>query len=233
MTSNPDDRLIDAIKRADCDEVVRALKDGANPNTSVDVDLYGFGGYPMSALQLALTWSSRREAKENYLSGAPEERVNVELVKALIDAGADIHQSMVTNSPFHTAVQLGHLELVAYMLDRGADANFTTGYGQTVLHAACIGRHLALTKLLLERGANPNLKFAGKTPLEWVTDTSYLEMDEETEKQAREAARLASEAIRKRRAMDRDEADVEPDETDVAPVDPEVIAELLRSYGAV
>ncbi|KAL1725141.1 hypothetical protein EV714DRAFT_277800 [Schizophyllum commune] len=54
-----------------------------------------------------------------------------------------------------TAVEVGHHQLVALLLDNGGvNIECTNSPGQTLLHRAAFGGHLGVAKLLLERGAH-------------------------------------------------------------------------------
>ena len=45
------------------------------------------------------------------------------MVKALIDAGADINQAMMMEVPRYILLQRGHLEIVQALIVAGADVN--------------------------------------------------------------------------------------------------------------
>jgi ankyrin repeat protein len=66
----------------------------------------------------------------------------------------------------HDAARSGNLDRTKALLDRGADVNKKSGYGQTALHRAASHGHEQVVALLLERGADVNLKDdAGRTAL--------------------------------------------------------------------
>ena len=64
-----------------------------------------------------------------------------------------------SGSPLRNAAMGGHLEIVKFLLESGADPNLNeegiAPHG-AALHAASAGRHYEVAKLLLEHGANPN-----------------------------------------------------------------------------
>ena len=73
----------------------------------------------------------------------------------------------------HCAAWKGHVDIVAFLLAAGADANATNineHWGTTPLHAAAHANQDAIIKLLLEHGARLNAKdAAGRTPLDHTT----------------------------------------------------------------
>ena len=78
-------------------------------------------------------------------------------------------------SPLHVASRLGHADIVAYLLDHGANTNRKVGLcggnsveeeGTTPLYYACYADHVKVVELLLARGADPTLSSRdGTTPL--------------------------------------------------------------------
>lgn len=57
----------------------------------------------------------------------------------------------------HHAADKGHLRVVEYLLDQGAEVNACDNDGISVLQAAVIAGHLDICQLLLQEGANPDL----------------------------------------------------------------------------
>lgn len=78
---------------------------------------------------------------------------NLESVKTLIASGADIN-ALTTDlcTPLHIAAQLGHTEMVEYMLGIEELDSFTGDEnGNTALHLAIINGHTETAKLLIEK----------------------------------------------------------------------------------
>jgi ankyrin repeat protein len=107
----------------------------------------------------------------------------LEAVKALLDAGADIDQQAVgdKSTPMLVATINGHFDLAKFMLDKGADPNTAQHNGVTPLYAALNCQwaakalypqprayeqqqtsYLELMKALLDRGANPDARLTKK-----------------------------------------------------------------------
>jgi ankyrin repeat protein len=60
----------------------------------------------------------------------------------------------------YAAARNGHREVVAWLLERGADRNAKGFFGGTALHWAAINGHAATVELLLASGADPSLRDA-------------------------------------------------------------------------
>ena len=81
--------------------------------------------------------------------------------------GADIHSH--PGGSFPNIVEAGwggHVEMIEFLLSRGADIETADKFGGTALSRAAQNSHLAAVELLLSRGANPNVKDkeGGNTP---------------------------------------------------------------------
>ncbi|KAJ2985454.1 hypothetical protein NUW58_g5519 [Xylaria curta] len=70
------------------------------------------------------------------------------------------------------AASTGHLAIVEYLLDKGADVNATTNSGDTPIYGACMGEYPEVVHMLLARGADITLAtYEGNwSPLEAVFD---------------------------------------------------------------
>ncbi len=93
---------------------------------------------------------------------------DLETVRKMIDENPALVNSRndMGRFPLEMAAQTGKLEVVKFLLARGADVNMNRG-GATALHmAALYGRNPVLVSLLLEKGADINARTAeGLTPL--------------------------------------------------------------------
>jgi ankyrin repeat protein len=80
-----------------------------------------------------------------------------ELVKALLDAGADPNgPHSMGDSLLYIALYEGNTELVKLLLEAGADPNWLYSTGDSLLFIAVDDNKTEVVKLLLEAGADPN-----------------------------------------------------------------------------
>ena len=80
---------------------------------------------------------------------------------ALLEAGADPDEVAPNGSglrPINSAAAAGNREVVAVLLDRGADVHAAQRGGYTALHSAAARGDLELIELLLDAGADPALE---------------------------------------------------------------------------
>jgi ankyrin repeat protein len=103
---------------------------------------------------------------------------SLEILQFLISTGIDINEPANNDSVpspegvVYRAASEGHLKLVKWMLDHGANLNFEVrGYTRcyALIHAARNG-DLEMVKLLLDRGAAINSCWAEMTPLDHAID---------------------------------------------------------------
>jgi ankyrin repeat protein len=169
-----DNALIAAIKASDTPAAISLLEQGADPNCSAEIDLYGFGAQPTTAVMLAMSWCARKDTNSGKLFGYVKEEFNEPLVRTLIEGGASLSKfSKFDEPPLCRAVSLacvetGCRELVAFMLDHGADVNELHNGCHTALHSACSNGDIDIVNLLLDRGANINPQTGYDSPLMWA-----------------------------------------------------------------
>ena len=101
----------------------------------------------------------------------------MESAKLLVKNGADVNYQSGGSDPNHWdgagwsalmyAAGAGHVEMVAYLLDQGAEIDMQWASGYSALHEAALWARWETVELLIERGANVNLRdhVVGETPL--------------------------------------------------------------------
>ena len=125
-------RLTTAVEEDDVDRIKRLL---TNPFRLID----------RPTLNTALQSASPATSKEAYA--------------LLIDAGADTNEGHSSSRPLTRAVCSGRQDVVAFLLDKGADVNYQSSYGgvcSSALRAAITQRDAAMITFLFQRGANIN-----------------------------------------------------------------------------
>lgn len=80
----------------------------------------------------------------------------------LLDAKRDRQLGKPTHgddyTPLQTAARHGRGEVVAFLVEKGANVNVADGYGYTPLHLAAEGGHLDVVKRLVKAGAKADAK---------------------------------------------------------------------------
>ncbi len=116
---------------------------------------------------LALCQTVPADDLDNELSLAVR-RGDVEKVKALIVAGADINSCQDEHTPLMLAVYGGDFEIAKFLIEAGADVNAAHSITHNVLyHALESSRlHAEIIQLLLDAGVKMNY-----TPLIWAMKT--------------------------------------------------------------
>jgi len=104
-----------------------------------------------------------------------------DIVKALIENGADVNANSGGTTPLKSASTLGRLDVVRELLDKGADIDIRDNeYGQTALIAASIFDHLDIARELIGEGADMEIgDYSGKTALMWASDQGNILVVEE------------------------------------------------------
>jgi ankyrin repeat protein len=94
--------------------------------------------------------------------------------KLLVAAGADVNDRAAFGiSAAVLAAHSNHDEVVAFLLERGADPN-AAGAGYTALHAAILRGNEKAVAALLDHGANPNAPLQAATPTRRESDDFFF-----------------------------------------------------------
>ena len=118
----------------------------------------------------------------------------IELVRLLLDAGADPSRELADWTPLMAAASGGRADVVAELLRRGADVNGRSLSRRTALEAAAIRKHGDIIRLLLDAGADTGLGTISATDWNLVA-TAVLQWQRETQAalERERAAHAASE----------------------------------------
>jgi hypothetical protein len=94
---------------------------------------------------------------------------NADATRTLLASGADANElataSFAQVTPLGTAATFGAADIVAILLDAGADTERTSDHGNTPLHSAAANGNRAIVELLLAHGASTEATTVdGRTP---------------------------------------------------------------------
>ncbi|XP_077989636.1 protein fem-1 homolog B-like [Glandiceps talaboti] len=100
------------------------------------------------------------------------------VVKTLVEHGADVNHTTVTNStPLRAACFDGRLDIVSYLIEHNADIHIANKYDNTCLMIACYKGHKAVVQYLLEHGAAPDATaHCGATALHFTAECGHVEI---------------------------------------------------------
>lgn len=113
-------------------------------------------------------------AEEICLAAA---RGDLQHVKRLLERGVNINIMWEDKTPLHYATLGGHIDIVTYLVEMGADINARDKDARTPLHFASLHGHLNVVQYLTERGADINAKDClGRTPLHWAAREGHLKI---------------------------------------------------------
>jgi uncharacterized protein len=105
-----------------------------------------------------------------------------EAARYLVQQGADINAAATNGTGYNAltgAVASGHTELVKWLLESGANANYKYGPGYTPLLTAAANGHLEIVELLLAHGADPAAKTNDrKSPLNLAEERKHQDVVE-------------------------------------------------------
>ena len=83
---------------------------------------------------------------------------NIDIVKLLIENGADVFAKIDGANALFSAARYGHIHIAKLLIDEGVDVYARHETGTTVLHSAAYGGHVDMAKFLLDMGLNVHAK---------------------------------------------------------------------------
>lgn len=149
-----------ACMRGNPSQVETFLRNGASPNSHVDLDDVYYSGY--SALHFAIDYS------------------RLDIVKLLLKYGAYVNVKTGRDTLLQLACQKAaktphstceiEIDIVEFLLEKGADANYKDETGKTALHIAVECAKVRLVEVLLKYNADVNARNTkGYTSLDIAT----------------------------------------------------------------
>jgi ankyrin repeat protein len=174
----------EAINAGNIPDLKALLKGGLDPN-SIDKDGMSLVTYAVSAdkdevLVALLAGGANPNTDGGLALALAALSDNMEAVQALVDKGADVNAQagLYRSAPIHWACKNGNLEMVAFLLSRGAHLNVVNDGGWTPLVAAST-KNPDVARLLLSKGAPVDQRDGyGYTPLMYAAKGANLEMIE-------------------------------------------------------
>ena len=109
---------------------------------------------------------------------AAAEEGNVDLVKSLLERGADINdRDAYGGTPLYRAAAQGNVEVVDLLIEQGAEVDSPNNQGWTPLHIASQPGHLEAARVLIDHDANVNARQQNHwTPIHFSAINDHLEL---------------------------------------------------------
>lgn len=83
---------------------------------------------------------------------------NIDDIKSLVEYGLYVDYRFEGDTALMLASRAGRLDIVRYLIEKGAEVNFQDNDGRTSLHYAVISKNRKMVALLLSSGADPNME---------------------------------------------------------------------------
>ncbi len=145
------DELVKAVERKDVQTVKDLIAKRANP------DALDSKGNPVLMKVMLEMQISLNDLSSGTISGDEKAKEVIEIVKILVDAGADVNLKNKAGIPLLVAaITRGDMEIVNLLISHGADVNAKDSSGTTILISAAFTGNDELVNTLVEKGAEVN-----------------------------------------------------------------------------
>jgi uncharacterized protein len=133
----------------------------SEPNLNLVQDLITMGA--------DINWYDEKDYNYTPLHAASS-RNRPEIVKMLIDAGAELNvQTSGGLTPLHRTIPMSNSEVAKILIDAGADLNIQEVHGWTPLHWAIENKENEIKQMLIDAGAIIDIKDnRGKKPFDLI-----------------------------------------------------------------
>jgi len=122
-------------------------KKGPNLNLINDLILLGAN----------LDWQDEKYGKTS-LHWATQYWGNVEIVRMLIDAGADVNlKDNNGDTPLHVAAKYGRVEIVRILINARANLDVQNNHDETPVHYAAMNGNPGIARMLIDAGADETI----------------------------------------------------------------------------
>jgi ankyrin repeat protein len=158
---------------------------GADPNTSCAKGTilmvachWGDGDLVRRLLDRGARAADDVSYQYSSLLYACAKNMDVEIIKALLAAGADVNQCGLGDVPLTWAVDWGNIAVARVLIEAGADLQLLNHHGETALAHACEYGDTEIVRLLLDAGADVHCRGTayGRTPLHYAKFEGHKEI---------------------------------------------------------
>jgi ankyrin repeat protein len=149
--------VVDALLKAGADPDFVPRRQTGHPSVMTPLRWAAYEGSRQMIDLFVAAGSKEKKLDALRLCGAAH-RGTLDELKELVDRGVNVNQRDATHAtPLVAASEAGHEQVVAFLLERGANPNLHAGFrndGQSALIAAAVSGRLKIVKMLVRAGAD-------------------------------------------------------------------------------